>query len=148
MEVPLLISRQTLSNMPDQLDFTDNTMWLQSNVQISLIATGSSHMQFPAAPTPAKNIQPHVILPPSTRDLGNEMIADEESGRIQLHLGHSIEIARQNLPQSALRQVSDLQIQQLFKTRKYPADAKRLASHEIAPWISKFNGGIVGVDLA
>ena len=51
-EVPLLISRQTLTYMSDRLDFAGNASKLPDWATLSLISTGSGNLQLTADPVP------------------------------------------------------------------------------------------------
>ena len=49
---------------------------------------------------------------------------------------------------SARRQVTDLQIRQLFRKSPFPEKANRIAQRKISSWISKFDGEIIGIDVS
>ena len=114
-EVHLLLPRQTLPNMSDQLDFAENSMWLLPEMQIPLIATGIGLIQFPAETTPSGDIRLRAKSPPETQDIGNDRASGKETQRIRPYLGHRIEPPRRNLLQEARRDVSEFQIQELSK---------------------------------
>ena len=147
-EAPLLISRQTLTNMSAQLDFIGNTIKLHGHRIITLISTDSGHMQLPAEATDwRKGQNASKPLFPVTQDLGNEMITDAELKRIRLHLGQRSGHVLRNMLRAAHRPVTDQQIHQLPWKRSCSEKANRATPPKISSWISRFNGEIIGVDV-
>ena len=127
-------------------------MTVCQGLKIQLISSESGHIQLPAPHPPPKdpsakgNASANVY--PGASDLGKEAIAMEELKRIHLHLGRCSEFAMRSLELAESRIVPEQMIAGLFRRCNCSANVNRVTPPEISSWISKFNGEIVGGDIA
>ena len=150
-QVPILISKNSLGKTQAAIDFKTNELAILESMAISMISAGSGHRQLPTMKsgksTSLSNDQGQLIFPVNT-DPGNDVITVEELKKIHIHLGHCIEFTLKNMLKAAKIAAPQEMITRMLSQRSCSGQVNRVTPPKISSWIAKFNGEIVGLDVA
>ena len=148
--VPLLISKRSLVRLKASIEFPTNTLSIPNASVITLITAGSGHLQLPAGRIsilqkgPQSSLCP--IYPVNTNP-GNDVMSFGELRKIHLRLGRCSEFTLRNMLQAAKVVVPDELITRVPTRCTCAGKVNRVTPPEISPWVAKFNGEIVGLDV-
>ena len=149
--VPLLISRDSLTRLGAMLDFKSSSLMVHNKLRIQLIKTPSGHLMLPGS----REINPVQ----KTDDIfGNQVYATtldvpinepskDELRKIHLHLGHCSEHTLITMLRAAHMAVPTQMITELYKECNCQAGIHRITPPNVPCWLSKYNGEVVAVDI-
>ena len=149
--IPLLISRESLSRLDATLNFRESILKVKNDVDIQLIKTPSGHLMLPGLRAkPGENLAQSPLgnqIYANTLDVPMAAISKEELRKIHLHLGHCSENTLIAMLRAAHMAIPTDLIKELYDTCKCQTGVRRITPPNVSSWTARYNGETVGADL-
>ena len=150
--VPMLISRQSLTHVNESLNFSTSILSMNGDLEAQLKQTPSGHLAFPGLRGSKKSLSlesPIVHQSVYDASLGEPM---EELSITQLkkehrQLGHCSEDTLWDILRAAHITIPREIINRLHRECRCQAGVQRVAPPPVSAWIAKSNGELVAVDV-
>ena len=135
-DVPLLISRDSLSRLGDVLDFRESSLQMGNGLKIQLVKTPSGHLMLPGKRNERnrrneKNLLGNTIYA-AALDVPTAALSKEELRKIHLHLGHCSESTLISMLWAAHISAPSQLIKELYESCKCQTGIHRVAPPNVS----------------